>query len=272
MSNLDSRVQILDTILAGAAAPSPGSTTENTPLPIPKDTKSLPEITELRSFESQVNEGAIRIIGALFQTVKHDESRLTGTRMVHFMDAVSQRLEMTCQQIEGSATIISMSFDSDAHQAMTHFEQFRPLFLHKEKTRDLDKQWGNLFKTCFDTHRALGEVKQGMAIYRIKGSGTILTADTCKDYEAHLIKLTEIIRDSGKDIESRKDYLTSEKQAAVRLIMASKRFKTSQRNHPTYRRVCSCRGRHWEKAVWDKLGLPAINMTPGGGSKGFRPV
>ncbi|KAK6504303.1 hypothetical protein TWF506_002507 [Arthrobotrys conoides] len=234
----------------------------------------LPEITNLDTFEYYVDKTCSELITARIYVETQDLDRLTGTLAIREMNQLAQDIEQICRTLDADENL-SYDHHPDVHLAMDKMKQFRPYFLVQQERRQTTVWWEESydnFSGGLNIQLALQQMVEKGTAYRICDTEEVIDKDNYLEYQARLTKIRERTRDSQQDVYARLGYLNSEKRVSARLLLACRRFKTAQRNRSSSVPVCRCRGKDWERAFWKIFGFPAMNVSPGGGPRGFIPL
>ncbi|KAF3276264.1 hypothetical protein TWF132_002264 [Orbilia oligospora] len=217
-------------------------------------TLELPQITDLNYFKQVVEKTNSDCIAFRIEMGQSNPTRLTGTRVIHGMNNLTQSIELASMR------------------AMT---KFQPYYLDPEehrKTEHLCDLANRNFYWGLTIELKCHEVLQKAAVFKIHNSNRILTRRNYEEYLSHLLVLREKTNDCVNDVAARTVFMLNERRAAVRMLLACRKFMALQRKRPYYPRLCRCRGHDWGQANWERLGLPVINVSPSGTAMGFIPV
>ncbi|KAF3169219.1 hypothetical protein TWF788_010696 [Orbilia oligospora] len=237
-------------------------------------TLDLPQITDLNYFKQVVDKTNSDCIAFRIEMEQSNPTRLTGTRVIHGMNNLSQSIELACQELELDECFAFNHFPN-VHIAMRAMAKFKPYFLDPEehrKTEHLCQLANQNFYWGLNIELKCHEVLRRAAVFKIHNSNMILTRGNYEEYLSHLLVLREKTNDCVNDVAARTLFMLDERRAAVRMLLACRKFMALQRERPCYPRLCQCRGHDWGQAHWERLGLPVINVSPSGTAKGFIPI
>ncbi|EGX49360.1 hypothetical protein AOL_s00078g393 [Orbilia oligospora ATCC 24927] len=234
----------------------------------------LPQITNLNHFEQAVEKANSDCIEFRMEMEDSNPVRLTGTRVIDGMNNLSLSIELTCQQLEANE-YFALNHFRNVHMALRTMTKFQPYYLDPEeqrKTEYLCDLVNRNFYWGLTTELKCREVLQKAAVFKIHNSNRILTRRNYEEYLSHLLALREKTNDCVNDVAAMTAFMLNERRAAVRMLLACRKYMALQRKRPYYPRLCRCRGHDWGQANWERLGLPVISVSPSGNAKGFIPV
>ncbi|KAF3089704.1 hypothetical protein TWF569_000583 [Orbilia oligospora] len=97
-------------------------------------TLELPQITDLNYFKQVVEKTNSDCIAFRIEMEQSNPTRLTGTRVIHGMNNLTQSIELACQELEADEYFAFNHFPN-VHIAMRAMTKFQPYYLDPEEHR-----------------------------------------------------------------------------------------------------------------------------------------
>ncbi|KAF3289666.1 hypothetical protein TWF970_003432 [Orbilia oligospora] len=187
---------------------------------------------------------------------------VSGNENLLGMHCTSLDLEIRCRDLEAEPNALDDHYYS-VHALMDDFKKgiFRPCFLSELenlRTKALLAAYGAYLQ--IDTKNLPWISPEKKAAFKINKVQRFITKTNVKSYTRDLEKLESRLKDYHQDLQKRTWFLTCQKYATVRLLIACRRYKAIQKNRLSSKKLCSCREEHWERDLWTTLGLPVIDV------------
>ncbi|KAF3160965.1 hypothetical protein EYR41_006149 [Orbilia oligospora] len=222
---------------------------------------------------------------------------VSGNEYLLGMHCTSTDLEIRCRDLEAEPNALDEHYYS-VHALMDDFKKgiFRPCFLSELenlRTKALLAAYRAYLQMCEGTRRKIKWFKgqkrvkiryssiatlknlpwispEKKATFKINKVQRFITKKNVKSYSRDLEKLESRLKDYHQDLQKRTWFLTCQKYATVRLLIACRRYKAIQKDRLSSKKLCSCREEHWERDLWTTLGLPVIDVPAR--PQGFIPI